>query len=295
MMDVQKGVLLGLLGVLSFSLTLPMTHIALQGLSPDQIAIWRAIVAALVAGAILLVLRPERPRGRQFIPLIGCSLGTVFGFPFFISLAMQTVPASHGAIVVGLLPISTAVFGVLIGRERVTALFWVFSVVGMALTLVFVIRRNGSEFGLGNLYLLMAVVSAGFGYAAGGMLSRDIKAWIVACWSLIVALPVLALLANFIPTVPRSSSLPVLAAFSYLALVSQLLGFFAWYQGLALGGIARISQLQLLQVFFTLGFSVLLLPEGIGTNVVGFACGVLVTVWLAAKQKQIIPQVRPKN
>ncbi|SDX98756.1 EamA-like transporter family protein [Ruegeria halocynthiae] len=101
MIDVRKGVLLGLLGVFSFSLTLPMTRIAVQGLSPDQIAIWRAIVAALVAGVVLLILRPERPRGRQFIPLIGCSLGTVFGFPFFISLAMQTVPASQGAIVVG--------------------------------------------------------------------------------------------------------------------------------------------------------------------------------------------------
>ncbi len=292
MMDVQKGVFLGLLGVLSFSLTLPMTRIALQGLSPDQIAIWRAIVAALVAGAILLVLRPERPRGRQFLPLIGCSLGTVFGFPFFISLAMQTVPASQGAIVVGLLPISTAVFGVLIGRERVTALFWVFSVVGMALTLVFMIRRNGAELGIGNLYLLMAVISAGFGYAAGGMLSRDIKAWIVACWSLIIALPVLAVLAGFIPPVPLSSSLPVLAAFSYLALVSQLLGFFAWYRGLALGGIARISQLQLLQVFFTLGFSALLLSETIGANVTGLGLAVSLTVWLASKQKQTVATSR---
>lgn len=288
MMYVRKSTLLGLLGVLSFSLTLPMTRIALQGLSPDQIAIWRSIVAGLVAGAVLLALRPQRPRGRQFIPLIGCSLGTVFGFPFFISLAMQTVPASQGAIVVGLLPISTAVFGVLIGRERVTNLFWVYSVVGMTLTLVFVIWRNGAEFGVGNLYLLMAVVSAGFGYAAGGMLSRDIKAWIVACWSLIIALPILAVLASFMPPVPLSSSWPVLAAFSYLALASQLLGFFAWYGGLALGGIARISQLQLLQVFFTLGFSALLLSETIGINVAGFGLAVSLTVWLASKQKQTV-------
>jgi len=285
MMDVQKGILLGLGGVLSFSLTLPMTRIALQGLSPDQIAIWRAIVAALVAGAVLLALRPERPRGRQFIPLIGCSLGTVFGFPFFISLAMQTVPASQGAIVVGLLPISTAVFAVLIGRERVTALFWVFSMVGMALTLAFVIRRDGAEFGIGNLYLLMSVVSAGFGYAAGGMLSRDIKAWIVACWSLIIALPVLAVLASFIPPVPLSSSWPVLTAFSYLALVSQLLGFFAWYRGLALGGIARISQLQLLQVFFTLGFASHINSETLSWDAISFAALVSISVWLSSREK----------
>lgn len=285
MMDAQKGVFLGLLGVLSFSLTLPMTRIALQGLSPDQIAIWRAIVAALVAGAVLLALRPERPRGRQFIPLIGCSMGTVFGFPFFISLAMQTVPASQGAIVVGLLPISTAVFGVLIGREKVTTLFWVFGLMGMGLTLVFVIRRNGTEFGIGNLYLLMAVVSAGFGYAAGGKLSRDIKAWIVACWSLIVALPVLAVLAIFIPPVPLSSSWPVLAAFSYLALVSQLLGFFAWYRGLALGGIARISQLQLLQVFFTLGFAALINGDALSCDAISFAALVSIFVWLSSREK----------
>ena len=113
-------------------------------------------------------------------------------------------------------------------------MFWVFSVVGMALTLVFMIRRNGAELGVGNLYLLMAVVSAGFGYAAGGMLSRDIQAWIVACWSLIIALPVLAVSASFIPPVPLFSSLSVLAAFYYLAVVSQLFGFFAWYRGLAL-------------------------------------------------------------
>lgn len=280
--------ILGFIGVLAFSLTLPTTQIALRELNPEQIAIWRAIYAALAACVVLLIFRPERPRGVQFFPLIGCSLGTVFGFPIFISLAMQSVSASQGAIVVGLLPMATAVFGVLIGREKVGILFWVFSLTGTVLTLIFIFQKGGSQLEIGHLYLFLAVVSAGFGYASGGVLSRHLKAWSVACWSLIVALPILVVAGASIAPVPSSSSWQVLSAFVYLAFVSQLFGFFAWYRGMALAGIARVSQLQLLQLFFTIGFAAILLREPLGLDVLIFGAGVSVTVWLSARQKNAI-------
>ncbi len=280
------GMTLGFIGVLAFSLTLPMTQIALRELSPEQIAIWRAIYAALAAGVVLLVFRPERPRGIQFLPLIGCSLGTAFGFPIFISLAMQTVSASQGAIVVGLLPMATAIFGVLIGKEKVGKLFWLFSLAGTLLTLIFVFRNGGAQLKIGHIYLFLAVVSAGFGYASGGVLSRQLKAWSVACWSLIIALPILLIVGLSLAPLPTSSSWQVMSAFAYLALVSQLFGFFAWYRGMALAGIARVSQLQLLQLFLTIGFAAVFLGDTLGLDVLIFGAAVSVTVWLSSRQKQ---------
>ena len=263
----------------AFSLTLPMSRVALDGLGPLQIAVWRAVVAAAAAGLVLLVLRPPRPSGRQWALLALCAFGVVFGFPIFTTLAMQTVSASHGAVVVGLLALGTAVVGSFIGGERPSPAFWLTALAGTALTTLFVLRQtDGAGLALGHLYLALAVLTASVGYAYGGLLARDLAGWSVACWSLVASLPVLLAATMFVPPPTPTASASVLGAFLYLALVSQLAGFFFWYRGLAMAGIARASQVQLLQLFLTLFAAVLLFGEPFDGETVLFGSAVVVCV-----------------
>ena len=281
--QILVGYALGFLGVLAFSLTLPMTRIAVSGLDPVAVAVWRGLIAGLVALAILVVLRPPRPIGPEWIQLTLCAFGTVFGFPLFTTMAMETISASHGAVVVGLLPLATAAIGVLVSEERPSIGFWAASVSGTAVTLVFVLTQTDGGLAFGHLYLLLAVITAGVGYAFGGKLSRRLRGWVVACWSLVISLPVLIAAALFIPPVNTAASASVLGAFLYLALISQLVGFFAWYRGLALAGIARVLQIQLLQLFMTFGFAVIFLGEPWDTEVLAFGGVIVGLIWLSAR------------
>ena len=260
--SVTFGLFLTFLGVLTFSLTLPMTRLAITALDPSQVAIWRAIIAALLASTILLALKPPRPQGKQWAFVAACAAGTVFGFPLFTTLGMQSVTASHGAVVIGLLPLATAVCGVIIAGERPSALFWLSAVTGTALTVMFVLRQaDGGRIEIGHTWLFLAVVTAAVGYAYGGLASRALKGWSVACWALVISLPILLPL-GYMFTPPSVQTPPAaIAAFLYLAVFSQLIGFFAFYKGLALAGIARASQVQLLQLFMTIGFAATLFGE----------------------------------
>lgn len=280
-----SGLVLAVIGVTAFSLTLPMTRIAVTGIDPLSVAVWRAIIAGLAALSVLLLLRPRRPHGRQWFLLGACALGTVFGFPIFMSLAMQTVSASHGAVVVALLPVSTAVVGVLIGRERPSPGFWAASAVGTLLTLAFVLRQAQGGVEVGHVYLLLSVLLASIGYAYGGLLAGQIGGWVVACWSVAASLPVLAAVAIFVPPPDWHLDAGTLGAFFYLALISQLGAFFPWYRAMALAGIARASQVQLLQVFLTIFFAALILDEAWDGEVITFGGLVAITVWLTMKQR----------
>lgn len=287
------GLAFAFLGVAAFSLTLPMTTLAVGALEPLQVAVWRAIWAAGVA--VLIVgwdrlrdggTRFRRPRGRQWGRLMVCALGVVFGFPLFTTLGMTTVSASHGAVVVGLLPLATAVAGVLVSDERPPAAFWIVAVTGTALTVAFVLRQSGgaaAAIGMGHLYLLAAVACAGIGYAVGGQLAKALGGWRVACWSLVAALPALVVLSVLVPPVPFSTAAGPLAAFAYLALVSQLLGFFAWYRGMALAGVTRASQVQLLQLFMTVGVAIVLLGEPFDPEVIAFGAAVVLCVAVGSR------------
>ena len=279
----KVGLALAFLAVTAFSLTLPMTRLAVADLGALSVAVWRGLIAGFAALILLIVLRPRRPRGRQWRDLVACAFGTVFGFPIFTALAMETVSASHGAVVVALLPIATAVVGVLISNERPSLGFWLASLFGTAVTFVFVWRQAEGGLTFGHIYLIFAVITAGIGYAYGGLLARDIKGWVVACWSLVASLPVLAGLVVFVPPLNLHAEVVTLGAFFYLALISQLGGFFAWYRSMALAGIARASQVQLLQLFFTVGFAVLLLSESWDVEVIAFGAVVAMTVWLTTR------------
>lgn len=279
------GLCLAFLGVLAFSLTLPMTRVAIQALTAAQIAVWRALVAALLAGVILCVIRRPLPARRHGLALAMCAAGTVFGFPLFTALGLRTVTASEAAVVVGLLPLATAVCGVFVAAERPSTFFWLCACVGATLTTLFVLRQSEYRVASGHAWLLCAVGSAAIGYAYGGLASRQLGGWVVACWVLVLSAPVLLVLGFFVPPPALNTPLTSLAAFVYLSVVSQLLGFFALYKGMALAGIARASQVQLLQVFLTIGFAATVFGESLSSEVLVFAAMVAVTVALGTRAR----------
>ncbi len=274
------GYCLGFVGVLAFSLTLPATRVAVALMPPAMIGLGRALLAAAVAGLLLLVLRPRRPRGRQWVSLGIVAAGVIFGFPFLSAWAMGHLPSSHGAIVLALLPLATALFAALRANERPSRAFWMVALLGSGLVVVFAFERGAGSLHPADLALIAAVLCAGLGYAEGARLTPALGGWQVISWALVIAAPVLAVpvALSFDEVAWGALPLEVWASFLYLALVSQYLAFFAWYAGLSLGGVAKVGQLQLLQTFLTLGFAWLLLAEPIDLATLLFAVGVFLCV-----------------
>ncbi len=284
MSDHTKGYLLGVLAVIAFSITLPVTRHAVQWMDPFFIGPGRATLAALPAGLLLLLTRQRWPRGRQWPLLIVTSLGVVVGFPYLSAWAMERVPSAHGGVVLGILPLATAVFGALFARERPSLGFWFFALLGSILVVFFSLKEGGWNFQWADLALLGCVISASVGYTLGAQLSRTMGGWQVISWSLVIALPVMAPLVGIqsgwsLPQAPFSAW----ASFFYVTFISQFLTFFIWYRALALGGIGRVGQIQLLQAFFTLFFAWLFLGERIGLDVIGFALAVVACVYAGKK------------
>ena len=277
------GLLLGFVGVASFSLTLPMTRLAISAIDVETVAVWRGLIAAMAAAALLLVFYRTWPGASRIGPLLVTGGGIAIGFPVFATLAMQTVPASHGAIVVGLLPISTAIVGVVAANERPSAMFWTVSALGTIAILTFIFRQGESDLGYGYAYLMAAVLSAAIGYATGGNLAKEMGGPQVICWALVLTAPFLALATFFVAPVPWNAPTVPTLAFAYLALVSQLTAFFPWYAGLAIGGVAKVSQVQLLQIFMTLIASNLILSEPLGTEIWFFAGLVMACVLISVR------------
>jgi len=284
MKNETKGMILGLIGVGAFGLTLPATRVVVPYLDPIFIGLGRAVLASVFAAMFLLWFRQKIPNKKQIYQLSIVAFGVVVGFPVFSSWAMQYVPASHGGVVLGILPLATALVGVFIGNERPSFSFWLVSVVGSGFVVLYALSQGSGGVQIADIALLGAILSAAIGYAVGARLSKDIGGWQVICWALVLAFPFI-----LIPTIsyaPESlSDMPVMgyASFLYLALVSQLFAFFVWYKGLALGGIARVSQAQLLQPFVTLFASVLFLGELIDIETMVFVFLVVSSVWLGKR------------
>ncbi len=267
MLSRGAGLWWGLVGITAFSFTVPFTRVAVGGLSPLFIGSGRAVVAALLAAIALAVTRQHWPTTVQWLRLSVVAGGVVAGFPLLTSFALTTVPAGHGAVVVGLLPAATAVTAVLRGHERPARSFWFFAVLGAVATIVFASLQNG---GLGALHwadllLFGAVVAAAIGYAEGGLLARELGSWQTVSWALVLAAPVMIVLAavSALQQAPDGTAVEWLA-FAYLGVVSMFLGFFAWYRGLAIGPMAQVSQVQLVQPVMSILWAALLLHEQIG-------------------------------
>jgi drug/metabolite transporter (DMT)-like permease len=259
-----RGLLLGGLGMLSFSVTLPLTRLVVAELDPVFAGLGRALVAAALAVATLAWRRDPFPARRHLPGLAIVALGVVVGFPLFLSLAMRSAPASHGAVVVGLIPLSTALFAVLRTHERPSRGFWMATFAGSAAVVGFALAEGGGRFQAADGLLLLAVIFCGLGYAEGGRLARELGGWRVISWALVLAAPfIVAPVVMAGTTHGLHASVRAWAAFGYTGAISMFLGFWAWYYGLAHGGVARVSQVQLLQPFFTITWAAVLLGEHI--------------------------------
>ena len=260
-----KGWINGLLGVLIFSGSLPATRLAVEGFSPIFLTSARAVIAALLGIFLLYVLRQQRPNKEDLFSLCLISIGVVIGFPLLTALALQTITAAHSIVFIGLLPFATAVFAVLRGGERPGKLFWLFSCLGSLSVALFALSSSDGGTLMGDLLMLGAIIICGLGYAEGAALSRRLGGWQVISWALLISLPIMVLVA--IITLPDFSGAIAPSAWlglGYVSVFSMLIGFVFWYRGLAMGGIAAVGQLQLLQPFFGLLLAFLLLGEHIG-------------------------------
>ncbi len=285
MSDESKGMFLGLVGVVSFGLTLPATRFIIPYFEPVFIGLGRAVIASFVAALLLIATKQTRPSKNQFYQLLVVASGVVVGFPILSAWAMQTVPASHGGVVLGVLPLATAIVGSVVSNEKPSVAFWICGIVGSAVVIAYSLLQGVGEFQTGDFFLLGAIVSAATGYALGGKLSKEIGGWQVICWALVISFPFIIVPAWLEAPQEAVGSLPlnVILSFLYLALVSQLFGFFFWNKGLALGGVARVSQTQLLQPIVTLVASALLINETINVQTIVFATLVIVTVAIGKK------------
>jgi drug/metabolite transporter (DMT)-like permease len=299
--DVSRGLLLGALGVAIFALTLPMTRLAVGDaaspqLSPAFVTAGRAAVAGLLSMLTLAWLRQRgrlrRPSRRHLAPLAVCALGTVLGFPLFLALALRQVDAMHAAVVTGVLPLGTAVVAALVLRQRPPLAFWACAVMGCALVLGFAAWAGQGRLALADGLLLLAVFSTSIGYVAGARVSAELPAAQVICWVLLLALPFTLPLALVLrPLAPVSAA--AWGAFGYVSVFSMWLGFFAWYRGLALGGVLRVSQVQLLQPFLALLFAVPVLGERLEPVTLLFALAVIAVVVVGRRLPVGAPAARP--
>lgn len=280
------GLLFGALGVLAFSVTLPATKLAVAELDGTFVGLGRAVVAAVLA-AIVLLARRERPPSRAHVRgLLIVAAGVVVGFPLLSAWALERVPAAHGAVLIGLLPLATALMATVRAGERPSGAFWLVSLLGLGAVLLFAASIGGGAPQIADLLLLAAVASAGLGYAEGGRLARELGGWQVICWALVIAAPVVALPVGLAAWRHGLSAGPAAwLGFSYVGVVSMLLAFFAWYRGLAAGGIARVGQLQLAQPVLALGWSALLLGETVTPLTLAAALAVVATVGLGLAVK----------
>jgi drug/metabolite transporter (DMT)-like permease len=267
-----------------FSLTLPVTRLAVLEIDAAFVAFGRMALAGLAAGATLLLARAPLPARRDLPALLVVAGGVVFGFPLFSTLAMREVDASHGAVVLAVLPLATAAAGAVLAGERPSARFWLAAAAGAATVVAFALLRSRGRPEIADLYLLLACALAAAGYAAGGGLARRMPGLHVIAWALVLALPLsAALAATRLPELTTDASPAAWLAFAYVALMSQFLGFYFWYAGLARGGIARVGQVQLLQTFLTLLASALLLGERLDPATFVFATVTVAMVWAARR------------
>jgi drug/metabolite transporter (DMT)-like permease len=270
---------LGLTGVVAFSFSLPATKLAVADLDPWFVAFARAAVAAALAAAYLAAVRAPRPHGDQWRRLVLVAAGVVVGFPLFTSLALTTSDAAHGAVVVALLPAATALAAVLFAGERPGLVFWLAALTGLLVVLGFTLAQAGGGVTAADGFLVAAVALCAVGYAQGGVLSRELGGARTISWALVLSAPVIVPLSLvLVATTAPAGDARAWAGFAYVSVVSMFLGFFAWYAGLARGGVARIGQVQLLQPSLTLGCSALVLGEHVGPWTFAAVLAVLASV-----------------
>ena len=278
------GLLLGFLAIAAFSVTLPATRLAVTYLDPTVVGLGRSLFVAPPALLLLLWLKVPLPTRRQLLSLLVVMLGVVIGFPWLISVAMQNVGGARGGIVVSVLPLFTAIAGALFMRQRPSTGFWLMALLGSVLVLVYIFFSQQGPFQLAELILLGASLVCAIGYAEGGRLAREMGAIAVISWAVVLSIPFSLLpVAEAWTNNALNAPWQAWAGFLYVSLISQWIAFMFWYRGLALGGVVRVSQVQLLQPFLTILVAALLLGESITLLMMLFASAVVITVAVGRK------------
>jgi drug/metabolite transporter (DMT)-like permease len=274
-----SGWINGFIGVLIFSGSLPATRVAVADFDPVFLTVARATIAGLLGLTLLMTFRQKRPEPGDVASLTVVALGVVVGFPLLTAFALKHITAAHSTVFIGLLPLATAIFGVLRGGDRPRPAFWVFSCVGSALVAGFALTQDSGASSIGDFLMFAAIVICGLGYAEGATLSRRLGGWQVISWALVLSLPVMSPLAFY--TAPSSWSgigQPAWFGLAYVSVFSMLIGFVFWYRGLSHGGIAAVGQLQLLQPFFGLMLAATLLHEQVGWAMFAVSAAVILCV-----------------
>ena len=291
----RLGLLLGFVGMAIFGGTLPGTRLAVSAIDPVALTALRTAIAGLCSLALLVVLRRPLPPRALWPQLVIAMVCVSILFPLLMAMGMQTVDASHGGVVLGILPIATALVAVAITHERPRPLFWIASLAGAALVIVFALRQGGGALSTGDLLLFAAVAVSAIGYAFSGRLTAEMPGWEVISWVLVIALPI-SLPAAWLTMPADIAHIPLkpMLGLLYVALFSQWIGFFAWNAGMAMGGIARVSQVQLLQPFVTFALAAFFNDETITPQIVLFAAAVVATVAISTRTRGRKASVRSK-
>jgi drug/metabolite transporter (DMT)-like permease len=275
----SNGWLNGLIGVVLFSGSLPATRVAVLEFNPVFLTVARASIAGMIALVALLVFKEKRPTSKQLLPLAIVALGVVVGFPLLSALALQHLTSAHSIVFVGILPLATAVFGIIRGGERPRLIFWLFSVIGSLLVVGYAVAQGLTASPVGNMLMLAAIILCGLGYAEGAKLSKTLGGWQVISWALILSLPLMLPLTFMnLPSLFEGISTGAWVSLAYVSLFSMFIAFIFWYRGLAQGGIATVGQLQLLQPFMGLALAASLLHEKVSIGMLAVTVGVILCV-----------------
>lgn len=275
----SSGWINGFIGVVIFAGSLPATRVAVLDMEPVFLTCARALIAGLLGLLLLRAFRQPRPDRADLPSLAVVVLGVVIGYPLLTAFALQHVSTVHSIVFVGLLPLSTAIFGVIRGGERPRPVFWLFSVLGSLFVAGYALTQDADGSLIGDLLMLAAVVICGLGYAEGARLSHRLGGWQVISWALVLSLPVmLPITLASLPASLAGVGAPAWVGLAYVSIFSMLVGFLFWYRGLAQGGIAAVGQLQLLQPFLGLGLAALLLGETVTGAMLVVTLGVVACV-----------------
>jgi drug/metabolite transporter (DMT)-like permease len=297
--DETRGLWLGFLGVVIFAMTLPMTRLAVGPSSDPQlpplfVTAGRAAFAGVLSLFYLFFTKAPMVKARHLPTLATSALGTVVGFPLFLSLALREVDSMHAAVVTGLMPLSTAIAAAIHFRQRPSNGFWFCALLGFMMVIGFAAYRGGGALSFADGLLLLAVLSTSVGYVAGARVASELPAEQVICWVLVISLPLT--MPTMIATWPSEAIRPsAWGGFAYVTVFSMWLGFFAWYRGLALGGTVRVSQVQLVQPFLALLFAVPVLGEKLEATTIMFSIAVIAVVFISKKMPASSIQLQPRK
>lgn len=277
--NITQGWINGFIGVVLFSGSLPATKVAVLDFDPVFLTFARASIAGILALIALLIFKQERPKRKQIFPLLIVAIGIVVGYPLLSALALQHVSSAHSIVFVGILPMATAIFGIIRGGERPKPIFWIFSSIGTILVVSYATAQGLTASPVGDILMLGAIVLCGLGYAEGAKLTKTLGGWQVISWALLLSLPIMIPIAFiYKPESFDGISTGAWVSLTYVSLFSMFIGFIFWYKGLAQGGTATVGQLQLLQPFFGLALAAWMLHEKVSMGMLAVTVGVILCV-----------------